>query len=312
VRFHPRLTVLGHAGRAAARWVASLLGPGARADTLVEVDGVVARVCDVPRALHALPPLEPTDSEAFFRFAAVPAPSAAAVERVAADFARWEQVLARAAGRLAGVRAAAPRVGPVDVARASVLRNEWRYAEAVHASDGRRRTRRAADRHRERLEQFLAPFGARTVEDLTVVATGFGDTGTDAAIREAATVVSMARQRGAELRAELDRHAALSGTAAGPAAALDASAAERALARLLATRDDTAYVRPLAFDRTFDGAGAAVRRRAFERLAAYARRRQVLLLTESADLPGWAAAGPADTAACRWLRREPGLAPTRA
>ena len=74
----------------------------------------------------------------------------------------------------------------------------------MHRQLRRRRTRREVDELKQHYERFLARFGAITYEDLAVVGTGFGNTDADLAIREAATVVSMAEQHCVDLRAELE------------------------------------------------------------------------------------------------------------
>jgi hypothetical protein len=119
------------------------------------------------------------------------------------ELAKWERVVEEAQGRLTDQRDHASHVEPSDLAEAGRLRSEWRYAEQVHRQERRRRTRREMDEHRARYERFLAQFGATCYEDLTVVGTGFGNTDFDLAIREAATVVSMAEQHCIALREEL-------------------------------------------------------------------------------------------------------------
>jgi hypothetical protein len=119
------------------------------------------------------------------------------------ELAKWERVTGEARARLLESHEQAARVLPADLAEALRLRNEWRYAEQVHRQMRRRRTRREVDELKQHYERFLARFGATTYEDLAVVGTGFGNTEADLAIREAATVVSMAEQHCVDLRAEL-------------------------------------------------------------------------------------------------------------
>jgi hypothetical protein len=157
--------------------------------------------------------------------------------------------------------------------------------------------------------QFLERFGAGSFEDLSMVGTGFGDTNADVAIREAATVVSMAEQRCHKLRVELNhaRRAESLTTSERIAAELDArhfdlatldpEHADRLLARALSILDDTAYVRPLVVDRVLDAFAPAARRRGFERLLSHSRRRQIVVVTSCQDVAKWAANGaPADVA----------------
>lgn len=131
---------------------------------------------------------------------------------IEADLGKWLAVAAEARARFEAQRQRAPKVGAVEVAEAHRLRNDWRYAEQVHARQRRRRSRRAADEHRARFERYLARFGATTLEDLAVIGSGFGDTEADIAIREAATVVALAEQRCTDLRAELDAVTVPAGT----------------------------------------------------------------------------------------------------
>jgi len=126
------------------------------------------------------------------------------------DLAQWEQVLEDAQLHLSRARDTAPQVAPEVIAEATRLRNDWRYAEQAHKSSRRRRSRREAEELRAQYEAYLAQFGATCFEDLAVVGTGFGTTEADIAIREAATVVSMAEQKCAALRAELDAPSPLS------------------------------------------------------------------------------------------------------
>lgn len=123
---------------------------------------------------------------------------------VRSELATWEQVAEEARVRLARCRDASPTIDPAHIAEATRLRSDWRYSEQAAKSARRRRSRREADEHRSRYEAFLARFGASSFEDLAVIGTGFGSTDADIAIREAATVVSMAEQQCAALRAELD------------------------------------------------------------------------------------------------------------
>ena len=120
------------------------------------------------------------------------------------ELAKWERVTGEARTRLLESHQQAARVQPSDLAEALRLRNEWRYAEQVHRQMRRRRTRREVDELKQHYEEFLARFGATTYEDLAVVGTGFGNTEADLAIREAATVVSMAEQHCVNLRAEFE------------------------------------------------------------------------------------------------------------
>ncbi|HEX5095790.1 MAG TPA: hypothetical protein VFX21_07255, partial [Acidimicrobiia bacterium] len=123
---------------------------------------------------------------------------------VGRELAKWERVTGEARTRLVECHEQAARVQPADLAEALRLRNEWRYAEQVHRQMRRRRTRRDVDELKQHYERFLGRFGAATYEDLAVVGTGFGNTDADLAIREAATVVSMAEQHCIDLRAELE------------------------------------------------------------------------------------------------------------
>jgi hypothetical protein len=318
IRFHSRLTVLADARPALADWVTSLLGVHAAPDTLLELDDIPARTYDIPRALRALVPLEPLRPETLRSMAVgceAPARASARGERgtkqIAAELARWEKVRKEARARLAKAHDAAPRVDPGDLAEASRLRNEWRYAVHVDAHEQRRRTRRETSERRDRYEEFLEHFGATSYEDLSMVGTGFGDTTADAAIREAATVVSMAEQRCLTLRLELDeerRAEALAGNAVIAAeiearavdlAEFEPAQADRLIARALSAFDDTAYVRPLVADRVLDAFSPAARRRGYERLLAHARRRQIVLITACEDVARWAAQGAPDDVALR-------------
>ncbi|HWS44231.1 MAG TPA: hypothetical protein VN636_00070, partial [Acidimicrobiia bacterium] len=214
VRFHPRLTVLASARPALADWVTSLVGAHAAPDTLLALDEVPARTYDLPRALRALPAPDPFRVDTLKLVAAGLEPMSAEramrrrahahAPRIADDLARWLDVRREAQHRLAAAHAAAARVDPVDLAEASRLRDELRYAVHLDARERRRRSRREVHLRRERFEAFLARFGASSFEDLSTVGTGFGDTPADLAIREAATVVSMAEHRGHTLRAALD------------------------------------------------------------------------------------------------------------
>jgi len=231
--------------------------------------------------------------------------------QIAAELARWEKVRKEARARLAAVHEEAPRVDPGALAEASRLRNDWRYSVHVDALERRRRTRRDAEDRKARYEDYLEHFGANSYEDLSMVGTGFGDTKADAAIREAATVVSMAEQRCLALRLELDearRGEALAGNAVIAAeiearavdlGSFDADRADRLLARALAAFDDTAYVRPLVVDRVLDSFAPEARLRCFDRLVAHARRRQIVLITASDDVASWAADGATGDVALR-------------
>src|SRR5205823_1211535 len=65
----------------------------------------------------------------------------------------------------------------------------------------------------------------------------------------------------------------------------------------LAEFDDTAYVRPLVIDCVLDALAPEVRRRAYDRLVAHARRRQIVLVTAVDEIARWAAHGsPSDVA----------------
>jgi hypothetical protein len=318
IRFHARLTVLADGRPTLADWVTALLGVHAAPDTLLELDHIPARTYDIPRGLRALAPLEPLRPETLRSMAVgceAEARAAARGERgarqIAAEHSRWEQVRTEARSRLAAVHKAAPRVDPGALAEASRLRNDWRYSVHVDALERRRRTRRDAEDRKTRYEEFLQHFGANSYEDLSVVGTGFGDTNADVAIREAATVVSMAEQRCLALRLELDearRREALAGNAVIAAeiearavdlASFDAERADRLLARALAAFDDTAFVRPLVVDRVLDAFAPEARRRCFDRLVVHARRRQIVLITSSDDVASWAADGGTAEAALR-------------
>ena len=319
IRFHRRLTVLADARPALADWVTSLVGIHAAPDTLLELDYVPARTYDLPRGLRALTPPDPFRAETLKLVAAglepIGSDSAARrksrAQQVADELARWERVLHEAQLRLALAHESATRVDPVDLAEASRLRNEWKYATHVDAREQRRRSRRDADARRELYEDFLAHFGASSFEDLSMVGTGFGDTPADVAIREAATVVSMAEQRCHKLRVELDharkgenltnseRIAAEVEAQRLDLGELDAERADRLLARALADLDDTAYVRPLVVDRVLDAFTPAARRRGYERLVTHSRRRQIVVVTSCVDVAEWAAAGASDEVALR-------------
>jgi hypothetical protein len=316
IRFHRRLTVLADARPGLAAWAVSLLSVHAPPDTLLEVDDIPVRSQELPRALRALPPGEPM-RVAMLRELAAGRDSRGrrsvrrrTAQQIAEELARWERVLGEAKVRLAQAHEAAPRVDPVDLAEASRLRNEWRYSVHVDAWERRRRTRRDAQAKRGRYDDFLKEFGASSYEDLSMVGTGFGDTRHDVAIREAATVVSMAEQRCHKLMMELeDARRTESGRDAQRTAKererlrepslgeLDAERADRLIARALADLDDTAYVRPLVIDCVLDALAPEARRRAYDRLVAHARRRQVVLVTAVDEIARWAAHGsPADVA----------------
>jgi hypothetical protein len=309
IRFHPQLTVLADARPALADWVVSLFGQHAPPDTLLEIDNAPARTYDVSRALRALPEAEPLRID-MLRALAAGKPVARegshlrTAEQIEHELGRWNRVLAEARVRLTRAHEAAPRVDPVDLAEASRLRNEWRYSVHVDAWERRRRSRREANSRRARFDDFLAHFGASSFEDLSMVGTGFGDTRYDVAIREAATVVSMAEQRCHKLQMELEearRNEALTDDEREAKARaerrkhdparLDVDKADRLLARLLAEFDDTAYVRPLVIDRVLDALSPEARRRGYDRLLVHARRRQIVLITSSDDIARWAASG---------------------
>ncbi len=316
IRFHRRLTVLADARPGLAAWATSLLSAQAPPDTLLEVDDIPRRTYDLPRALRALPPVEPMQVATLRELASGRrAPGRHNARRPTAhqlgeELARWERVLGEARERLAQAHEAAPRVDPVDLAEASRLRNEWRYSVHVDAWERRRRTRRDAQAKRGRYDDFLEEFGASSYEDLSMVGTGFGDTRYDVAIREAATVVSMAEQRCHKLTIELEEARRSESerdherTAKERAqlhepnlAELDADRADRLFARALADLDDTAYVRPLVIDGVLDALAPDARRRAYDRLVIHARRRQVVLVTAVDEIARWAAHGsPTDVA----------------
>lgn len=314
VRFHRRLTVLADTRMYLADWVSSLLGVHAPPDTLLEIDNVPARTYDLPRSVRSLPVAEALRAD---MLRAIAAGGDALGNRrngprtsseIEAELARWDRVLDEAKARLLDAHDVAPRVDPVDLAEASRLRNEWKYSEHVDEFERRRRSRRELNTQRRRYQQFLSEFGASSYEDLSMVGTGFGDTNFDVAIREAATVVSMAEQRCHKLRMELDQARRDEGLTADERAAkaraairsvdlasFDAADADRLVARALAEFDDTAYVRPLVVDRVLDGLAPDARRRAFDRLLAHARRRQTILITAVGDVARWAEdVSPAD------------------
>jgi hypothetical protein len=317
IRFHRRLTVLADARPGLAEWVVSLVAAHAPPDTLLEIDGMPARTYDLPRAVRALPPAEPLRPKMLQLLALGhdlhrPGTRGRTSQQVADELVRWERVLGEARLHLVRVHEAAPRVDPVDLAEAARLRNEWRYAVRVDRWERRRRSRRRAHASRASLDGFLANFGASSYEDLSMVGTGFGDTAFDVAIREAATVVSMAEQRCHKLRMELEetrRNEALSDDerAARIAAALDAvdlasldaERADRLLARALAELDDTAYVRPLVVDGVLDALAPPARHRGFDRLVSHSRRRQIVLVTGLADVARRAARSAPDDVALR-------------
>jgi hypothetical protein len=316
IRFHRRLTVLADARPGLADWVLSLLSVHAPPDTLLEIDNIPARTYDLPRALRALPAGEPLRVELIRELASGRDTAGRrgacrrSAQQIGDELARWERVLGEAKVRLVRAHEAAPRVDPSDLAEASRLRNEWRYSVHVDAWERRRRTRREAQTKRGRYDDFLAEFGASSYEDLSMVGTGFGDTRYDVAIREAATVVSMAEQRCHKLTMELEearRGESLSDDERTAKerekvrkpnlAALDADHADRLIARALAEFDDTAYVRPLVIDCVLDALAPEARRRAYDRLVAHARRRQIVLVTAVDEVARWAAHGsPADVA----------------
>jgi hypothetical protein len=293
-----------------------LLSVHAPPDTLLEIDNIPARTYDLPRALRALPPAEPLRVDMLRELASgrdalgPPATRRRSAQQVGDELARWERVLGEAKVRLVRAHEAAPRVDPVDLAEASRLRNEWRYSVHVDSWERRRRSRREAQTRRGRYDDFLAEFGASSYEDLSMVGTGFGDTRYDVAIREAATVVSMAEQRCHKLTMELEevrRNETLTAEEQAPEAhdplrktdlgSLDADRADRLIARLLAEFDDTAYVRPLVIDCVLDALGPEARRRAYDRLVTHARRRQIVLVTAVDEIARWAAHGlPSDVA----------------
>jgi hypothetical protein len=310
IRFHKRLTVLADSRAGLGDWVASLLGLHAPLDTLLEIDNVPARTCDVSRVLRSLPRAEPLRVDMLRALAAGHPMKRASEDRraaaqIAEELARWDCVLGEAKVRLVRAHEAAPRVDSVDLAEASRLRNEWRYSVHIDKFERRRRSRREASARRAQFDDFLSHFGASSYEDLTMVGTGFGDTTYDVAIREAATVVSMAEQRCHKLRMELEaarRHEGFSADErqaivredlpAVNLADLDADKVDRVLARALAEFDDTAYVRPLVVDGVLDELHPDARRRAFDRLVTHARRRQIVLVTALNDVARWAADGP--------------------
>jgi hypothetical protein len=297
IHFHPRLAVLAGAPPGLADWVASLLGPHAPPDTLIEIDDVPARTYDLPRALRALPPVVPLRADMFAELAAGRS-AFRTPSQIASALDNWEHALAEARHRLARVHEQALRPDPVELSEAARLRSEWRYAEHVDAWDPTRDTRIAADARRDRYETFLARFGATSYEDLSMVGTGFGDSKADPAIREASMVVSMAEQRCHKLRMELD--AATRERTPDDAvdlAALDADHVDRLLARALADLGDTAYVRPLIIDRVLSRLSPGGRRRAYDRLIVHGRRRQIVLVTDNSDVARWAAhEAPSDAA----------------
>jgi hypothetical protein len=80
-------------------------------------------------------------------------------------------------------------------------------------------------------------------------------------------------------------------------AELDPDHVDRLFGRVFAELDDTAYVRPLVIDRVLSTLSPIGRRRAYDRLIVHARRRQIVLVTDSSDVARWAAhEGPADAA----------------
>jgi hypothetical protein len=310
IRFHRRLTVLADTRPALADWVTSLVGMHASPDTLLELDGIPARTYDLPKALRSLPLPDPLRADTLKLLASGLEPIGdgttsrrkSCSDEIHGELARWEKVLREAQVRLAQAHEAAPRVDPVDLAEASRLRSEWRYSVHVDSYEQRRRSRREADNRRGMYEGFLDHFGASSLDDLSMVGTGFGDTAADVAIREAATVVSMAEQRCHKLRLELDEARRAESLTIGERIAIEIDArkldlgqydpekADRLLARALADSDDTAYVRPLVVDRVLDAFSPAARRRGFERLVTHARRRQIVVVTSCDDVAQWAAA----------------------
>ncbi len=317
IRFHERLTVLADSRPGLASWVVSLLGVNAPPDTLLEIDNTPARTYDLPRGVRALPLPEPLRADMLRAIAAgqdigKPGARPRGSSQIAEELHRWERVLGEAKVRLGRAHDNAPRVDPADLAEASRLRNEWQYSVHVDQWEQRRRSRREANSRRAEFDEFLAQFGASSFEDLSMVGTGFGDTTFDVAIREAATVVSMAEQRCHKLRMELeearrnesmsdDERVALAQYAQHKVdlAELEPERADRILARALAELDDTAYVRPLVVDGVLDAFAPAARRRAFDRLVAHGRRRQIVLVTAMDEIARWAVNGSTTDVALR-------------
>ena len=148
----------------------------------------------------------PTDPAALAdELAAIDAEMASTRPRatIVRELKKWQRVTDESRARLVQIRESGARVHAADLSEAIRLRNEWQYAEQVHRELRRRRSRRELDESRTRYEQFLAHYGATSYEDLSVVGTGFGNSESDMAIREAATVVSMAEQQCVALDHEL-------------------------------------------------------------------------------------------------------------
>ena len=315
LRFHPFLTVVADGPSHLGDWVAALLGADGPPETLLEVAGIRARACELQPALRATARPFPLRVEALellgARMLARRAGSGGdvpAVRRLGDELARWERVLREARNRLARANDRAPQVDPVDIAEASRLRDEWRYAVHIDAQQHRRRSRLDADARRDHYQRFLARFGVSSFEELSMIGTGFGDTTGDVAIREAATVVSMAEQRCAQLRAALDAEDEADPPESHTGAAatepklyrlesLTADEAAELLARVLDRRERGAYLAPLVVDRVLDAFNPVARRRAYDRLLAYSRERQVVVVTTCDQVAQWAAAGAAGDAA---------------
>src|SRR4029077_14858286 len=99
-----RLTVLAAARPGLADWVVSLLGLQAPPDTLLEIDNVPARTCDVSRALRSLPRAEPLRVDMLRALAAGHSigrnDGRRTAAQIAEELARWERVLGEAKVRL--------------------------------------------------------------------------------------------------------------------------------------------------------------------------------------------------------------------
>jgi hypothetical protein len=296
VEFHPRLTVLAGSDPELANWVTSLLGAHAPGDTSFEIDGAPPTPGDMQLVLRDATPhplrvdaLELLASGATAARAAPPGKSA--VARLGKELDRWERIRLEAENQLVRAHDRAQRVDPLDVAEAARLRKEWRRADQLN---------RRARRHE--YERFLARFGVRSCEDLSVVGTGFGDTSGDVAIREAATFVSIAGQRLARLRSALETVRRIGPEACGEQIAagtpqrlpdFDADMADRLVVHALAHAENARSIGPLVVDRALDALKPVARRRACDRLLSHSSIQQVVIVTSCADVARWAAHGRA-------------------
>lgn len=264
VSFHPGLTVLVGPPARLADWAASLLDVDVAPETVVhDPRGGESRsgspVVDLTRGGPYPSPVRVRLGDLDADDLEVDA-TARTRNAIRAELRKWERALDEARARLVARRGEAARVGPSELAEAARLRNEWRYAEQAQKQVRRGRSRRTVDDLKQRYRDFLTRFGASSYEDLAVVGTGFGATPADLAIREAATVVSMAEQRCDLLREELARAEAPPGAGGAD------------------------VIPPLVVEDSDRDLPAASRRAAFELLVARSRDRQVILCTDARDL----------------------------